>query len=77
MRYKLTQCLKGGTKGIKRKFLWFPKALPVLLTEDYELRWLEFAYIEYEWVSETTPDLLGGRPSNVNYWKAIGWVQEK
>jgi len=40
-----------GDIKIKRKFLFFPKTLKCWMNGNYrkQTRWLEFAYIEYEY----------------------------
>lgn len=49
MRWRNKVDVVAGSKRRVQKFLWFPKHLPVLGTDQYENRWLEYAEIEQEY----------------------------
>ena len=63
-----------GSWRVVRKFLWFPKKL--YDRGEYEIRWLEFAFINQEWLWRN-PSILKVEVGEARFmWVDSTWAED-
>jgi hypothetical protein len=62
---------KVGNRRIKRRFLFFPKTLPID-TFHYQTRWLE----EARWEEIFSYSVGGLTEDGFYWWHATGWIDD-